>query len=741
MANTDMDTDMDSRLPQPQAQPGTSEPDLSSEPPGKPVSEPSQGGRGGDGDLCPSCNSAKGPKGQVNGTLGDAELEPPRSKSGKEERAAQDAGGLKGAQMQDGAVDTQEEEEKVLGLNDVACDACIDRPRQALKSCLTCLVSYCGSHLRPHLENVRFQSHRLVEPLRDVESRVCEGHGQPLRLYCCTDGCCMCCKCLEEGHWGHEVTPVEEARLTIERELKEKQSEMERTSKAAEKAIQKLHSNTASIESSVLDVRGVIRQQFAELQAAVDKAQREVMEILEGEAQQAAKQAESIRTHLEYRCAELRRAQAHAEKLFKSKNDVDFLQDYSQWKKDAEDVSLPGVYIGLTDRLPSFSRVVKDSTRELCQRLPSIYRDKLKETCKSEKMGIKTTVRTLITANRFSVPDPKARKDFLKYAIPLSFDEKTVHKYLRLTNDKQKVTNTTPWQHSYQDMPERFEHWRQALTVESFYLGRHYFEVDVKGEDAYVGLTYKSIDRKGTESSSCIAGNDFSWCLHCNGTGFSAWHGDAETPLKVDKFTRLGVYVDFARHRLAFFGVAETMTLLFEYQAEFLEPLYPAIWLPKRENAIELAVPGDALPQPDPSPQSKASIALAQPNPSPLSTTSSVLPQENPSPPSEASTALAQLDPSPPSTNSSALPQANSPPPSEASTALVPPDPSPPSEASIALAQPDPSPPFTTSSILPQPDLLPPSKASTALAQLDPSPPSTTSSALPQANPPPAPKT
>lgn len=37
------------------------------------------------------------------------------------------------------------------------------------------------------------------------------------------------------------------------------------------------------------------------------------------------------------------------------------------------------------DRLHSFSRVIVDSTQELCEKLVSSYIDKLKETCKNGK--------------------------------------------------------------------------------------------------------------------------------------------------------------------------------------------------------------------------------------------------------------------------------------------------------------------------------------------------------------------
>ncbi|XP_068610513.1 tripartite motif-containing protein 16 [Brachionichthys hirsutus] len=497
----------------------------------------------------------------------------------------------------------KEVEEEPLGPDDVVCDSCIENPRRALKSCLTCLVSYCQSHLRPHLENPKFQNHRLVDPLRDIERRTCESHKWPLEHFCCADACCICQDCVMEDHRGHNTIPVVEARSRIEKELREKQTEMVKTMTAAENAINKLQVNTVSIENSVTEVRGVIEAQFQELQVVVERAKREVEEILEAEENQALKQAEGIRVHLEQRCTELKKTQGQVEKLSKNKNDVDFLQAYSEWKKEATDISLPGIYIGLTDRLNSFSRVIKDSTEQLCAMLVSSYIEKVKETCKNDKMGIKTTVKAIVaTKQNMSLPDPKKHDDFVKYASHLSFDADTAHKFLRLTEENRKVTNTTPWQHPYPDVPERFENWRQVLATESFYLGRQYFEADVSGEGTHVGLTYKSIDRKGNESNSCITGNNFSWCLQWNGRTFSAWHSDVETPLNVDKFTRIGVYVDYTKGVLAFYGVADTMTLIHKYQAEFLEPLYPAFWLSKKENIVALVAPGEPLRLKSPSP-------------------------------------------------------------------------------------------------------------------------------------------
>ncbi|KAM6897465.1 tripartite motif-containing protein 16 [Xenentodon cancila] len=486
---------------------------------------------------------------------------------------------------------------------DDVCDSCIESPRRALKSCLTCLVSYCEVHLRPHLENPKFQNHRLVDPLRDIERRTCVSHKWPLELFCCADACCICQDCVTEDHRGHNIVPVVEARSRIEASLREKQMEMVKTVTAAENAINKLQLNTVSIEHSVMEVQAVIESQFKQLQAVVEKAKREVTEILEVEEKQALKQAEGIRVHLEQRCTDLKKTQAQMETLSRHKNDLDFLQGYAEWKKEATDNSLPGVYIGLMDCLNSFSRVIVKSTQDLCGMLIPSYIEKVKETCKNDKMGIKTTAHAIVAAeHNVSILDPEMRDDFLKYAAQVSFDADTAHKFLRLTEENRKVTNTSPWQHPYQNQPERFENWRQVLAAESFYLGRHYFEADISGEGTHIGLTYKSIDRKGNESNSCITGNNFSWCLQWGGRTFSAWHSDVETPLNVEKFTRIGVYVDYMQGLLAFYGVDDTMTLIHKYKAEFLEPLYPAFWLPKKENIVVLVTPGEPLPLKSPSP-------------------------------------------------------------------------------------------------------------------------------------------
>uniref|UniRef100_A0A8P4GL34 B30.2/SPRY domain-containing protein n=1 Tax=Dicentrarchus labrax TaxID=13489 RepID=A0A8P4GL34_DICLA len=440
---------------------------------------------------------------------------------------------------------------------DVLCDSCMDSPSKALKSCLTCLVSYCEAHLRPHLENTKFQNHRLVDPLHDIDCRTCEVHQLPLERFCLMDGCCVCLDCENQEHEGHMTASVGEARTQIEAKLQKKQEEISQSASAAEKAIGKLQSNNDLIKSSVQEVCVIIEQQFARLQTAVEEARKGAAEVLEGEQRQALKQAEGIQAHLEQRRTELMKTLAHMNKLSRSKSDVDFLQEYSEWKKGMADVCLPTVYINRMDHLTSYVQVVTDATQELCDLILSSYREKLNLIWKSDTRS-------------------------------LTFDPDTTHHFLRVMENNRKLTNTSPWQHSYPEHPSRFEYWRQAMTSDSLYLGRHYIEAELSGEGAHVGLTYKSIDRKGEQSTSCISGNDFSWCVGRNSRGFFAWHAGVEVPLEVTDITRVGLYVDFHQSSVSFYDVTGPMRLLHKYTADFIEPLYVTAWLSKKDNVVSL---------------------------------------------------------------------------------------------------------------------------------------------------------
>lgn len=157
-----------------------------------------------------------------------------------------------------------------------------------------------------------------------------------------------------------------------------------------------------------------------------------------------------------------------------------------------------------------------------------------------------------------------------------------------MLESNRKLTNTSPWQHSYPDHPGRFTYWRQAVTSESLYQGQHYIEAELSGEGAHVGVSYKSIDRRGVQDSDCVTGNDSCWCMGRNSRGFSTWHAGMETPLDIKSITKVGIFVDFEGGSVSFYNAGDAMGMLYRYTAEFTEPLYVITWLSKKDNMVSL---------------------------------------------------------------------------------------------------------------------------------------------------------
>ncbi|XP_048450338.1 E3 ubiquitin/ISG15 ligase TRIM25-like, partial [Rhincodon typus] len=100
----------------------------------------------------------------------------------------------------------------------VACDACPPGAgASAVRSCLTCLASFCAEHLEPHRQSAAFRTHNLQPPLADLAERLCPSHGNLLEFYCRPHSSCLCAACLLD-HRGCDAQKMEEARRQQETE-------------------------------------------------------------------------------------------------------------------------------------------------------------------------------------------------------------------------------------------------------------------------------------------------------------------------------------------------------------------------------------------------------------------------------------------------------------------------------------------------------------------------------------------
>ncbi|KAK9968902.1 hypothetical protein ABG768_027124 [Culter alburnus] len=98
----------------------------------------------------------------------------------------------------------------------VQCQFCEqDPPQEAVKTCVTCEVSYCQECLRAtHPNKKPFTGHRLTEPVPDARLRglACPEHGEEkVNMYCVTDEQLICSLCKLVGHHReHQVAALGE---------------------------------------------------------------------------------------------------------------------------------------------------------------------------------------------------------------------------------------------------------------------------------------------------------------------------------------------------------------------------------------------------------------------------------------------------------------------------------------------------------------------------------------------------
>ncbi|CAH2220261.1 E3 ubiquitin- ligase Midline-1 [Pelobates cultripes] len=96
----------------------------------------------------------------------------------------------------------------------VPCQFCDqDQAREAVKTCVTCEVSYCEDCLKAtHPNKKPFTGHRLIEPIPDSHIRglMCLEHeDEKVNMYCVTDDQLICALCKLVGrHRDHQVAAL-----------------------------------------------------------------------------------------------------------------------------------------------------------------------------------------------------------------------------------------------------------------------------------------------------------------------------------------------------------------------------------------------------------------------------------------------------------------------------------------------------------------------------------------------------
>ncbi|XP_062294846.1 E3 ubiquitin-protein ligase TRIM21-like isoform X2 [Scomber scombrus] len=431
-------------------------------------------------------------------------------------------------------------EQQAAKPGEVPCDVCTGTKLKALKSCLVCLTSYCETHLEPHLTKPGPKRHQLMDPLENLEDRMCMKHDKPLELFCKTDQTCVCVLCSVLEHKTHEFVPLKE-------EYEGKKAELGKTEAEIQEMIQKRRLKIQEIKHSVdLSEEAADREKaegvqvFTALKKSVEKGKNTLINSINKKQKKTEKQAEDFIKELEQEISELKKRSSEVEKFSHSEDHLHLLQNFPSLKaapptKDWTEVSVRPSYEG------TVVRAVAQLEETLSKQMKKLIEAELKRV--------------------------------QQYAVDVTLDPDTAHPYLILSDDGKQV-NHGDVKKNLPDNPERFTRYVNVLGKQSLTSGRFYFEVQVKEKTNWnLGVARESIDRKGEIALTPKYGI-WTICLR-NENEYKALAGPSVRLSLKSQPQKVGVFVDYEEGLVSFYDV-DAAALIYSFTGcSFIEKLYP----------------------------------------------------------------------------------------------------------------------------------------------------------------------
>uniref|UniRef100_A0A4W4EJK0 Uncharacterized protein n=1 Tax=Electrophorus electricus TaxID=8005 RepID=A0A4W4EJK0_ELEEL len=420
------------------------------------------------------------------------------------------------------------------GLNkpEVLCDYCTGVKLKALKSCLVCLTSYCETHLEPHQNISALKKHKLINPVKNLESYICQKHERPLELFCRDDQMCVCQFYTEIDRKTHRTVPVEEESRQKKTQLGKSKTELQQM---VLDRLKKIEEVKLSVELRKKKKIADSVEVFTTLIRSIERSQAELLQVMEEKQKAAERRAEGLIKDLEQEITDLKRRDTELEQLSHTEDHLHLLQ---------VTLSSPPHTKNWTD-----TDVNEETVRKALSQLQKTLNEKL--------------FQTLI--------------EKLKETVDVTLDPDTARSHLILSDDGKQVTHGDTEQ-NLPDNTKRFNWFFGVLGKKRLSSGRFYYEVQVRRKtDWDVGMARESVDRKGTIWNS--------------ENGY--WTIDEGLILK-EKLQSVVVFVDYEMGLVSFYDVkARSHIYSFTCQS-FSEKLYPVFnpfYNNKSKNSASLITP------------------------------------------------------------------------------------------------------------------------------------------------------
>lgn len=347
----------------------------------------------------------------------------------------------------------------------VPCDVCTGTKVRAVKSCLACLVSFCDAHLEPHLTEAGLKKHQLMEPVENLQGRMCRKHSKPLELFCKTDQTCICLLCPLSDHKTHKFVPLTEEYEGKKEELLSTDTEIQQMILERQLQIEEIDNSVKLSQEELVRETAKGVQVFTSLIQSVGRGLDELVEMMEERQRLKQTWAEVSVMGLEEETCELRKRSAEVTQLLLSEDPLHFLQRVQSLNIHQPPPTKVWVEVGI--RPPSHRGAVVGALARLEETLSQEMKKLMEEELR------------------------RVQQD----AVDVTLDPDTAHPCLLLSDGGKQVgpceRRTLP------DNPERFSVNPCVLGRQSFSSGRFYFEVQVTGKKEWdCGVARASIIRK-----------------------------------------------------------------------------------------------------------------------------------------------------------------------------------------------------------------------------------------------------
>ncbi|KAG2466340.1 TRI25 ligase, partial [Polypterus senegalus] len=174
------------------------------------------------------------------------------------------------------------------------CDACIGSMSRPVKFCLTCMASFCQTHLKPHLEIAALKDHKLTDADGNLKDQFCAQHKKRLEMFCINDNKCVCVVCVATGHNEHIMVELEMERTEKQKQFGVTMNEIRRRLEEREKIMKKSKRAVEQMKISVPNAVDEHKKSFTDLICCIDETQRKLTQRIREQVTREVEKAEGV---------------------------------------------------------------------------------------------------------------------------------------------------------------------------------------------------------------------------------------------------------------------------------------------------------------------------------------------------------------------------------------------------------------------------------------------------------------